>query len=116
MTTSTSTERTTPAAVEGFGALKPRVLYVGYHVNDIERALAFYVGVLGMKEQLRVPLGKGEHEVILGFPEGKSAGVILNARRPMCRVTLTVGSSSRSRTSMQPLRTSPSTVRALRCR
>jgi catechol 2,3-dioxygenase-like lactoylglutathione lyase family enzyme len=77
MTTSTSTERATPAAIENFSALKPRVLYVGYHVNDIERALAFYVGVLGMKEQLRVPLGKGEHEVVLGFPEGKSAGVIL---------------------------------------
>jgi catechol 2,3-dioxygenase-like lactoylglutathione lyase family enzyme len=77
MTTSMSAEHATPAAVEDFNALKPRVRYVGYHVNDIERALAFYVGVLGMKEQLRLPLGNGKHEVVLGFPEGKSAGVIL---------------------------------------
>ncbi len=77
MTTGTSTERSTPATIENFNALKPRVLYVSYHVNDIERALAFYVGALGMKEQLRLPLGKGEHEVVLAFPENKSAGVIL---------------------------------------
>ena len=76
MTTGTSTERSTPATIENFNALKPRVLYIGYHVNDIERALAFYVGVLGMKEQMRLPLGKGEHEVVLVFPENKSAGVI----------------------------------------
>ncbi len=75
--TTTSTERATPAAVENFNALRPHVRYVAYHVNDIERALAFYVGVLGMKEQLRLPLGKGEHEVVLGFPENKSAGVLL---------------------------------------
>jgi lactoylglutathione lyase len=78
MTASTSTEsRTTPAVIDNFNALAPRVLYTAYHVNDIERSLAFYVGVLGMKETLRLPLGKGEHEVILGFPESKSAGVIL---------------------------------------
>lgn len=77
MTTHPSAERATPAAVENFNALKPRILYVGYHVNDIERALAFYVGALGMKEQLRLPLGKGEHEVVLGFPESKSAGLVL---------------------------------------
>jgi lactoylglutathione lyase len=75
--TTVSEDRTTPAALTDFNALKPRVLYVSYHVNDIERALAFYVGVLGMKEQLRLPLGKGEHEVVLGFPENKSAGVVL---------------------------------------
>jgi lactoylglutathione lyase len=77
MSISTSTEHATSAAVENFNALKPRVLYVSYHVNDIERALAFYIGVLGMKEQLRLPLGKGEHEVVLGFPESRSAGVVL---------------------------------------
>ena len=71
------TTGTKPATIENFNALKPRVLYVGYHVNDIERSLAFYVGALGMKEQLRLPLGKGEHEVVLVFPESKSAGVIL---------------------------------------
>jgi lactoylglutathione lyase len=65
------------AVVKDFNAFAPRVLYVGYHVNDIDRALSFYVGVLGMQEQMRLPLGKGEHEVVLGFPNSKSAGVVL---------------------------------------
>jgi lactoylglutathione lyase len=30
-----------------------------------------------MKEQLRIPLGKGLHEAVLGFPEAKGSGVIL---------------------------------------
>jgi lactoylglutathione lyase len=58
-------------------AFKPQVLHVAYHVADIERALGFYVGVLGMKEQMRLPLGKNKSEVILVFPDSKSAGVIL---------------------------------------
>jgi catechol 2,3-dioxygenase-like lactoylglutathione lyase family enzyme len=58
-------------------AFKPQVLHVAYHVADIERALGFYVGVLGMKEQMRLPLGKNKSEVILAFPDSKSAGVIL---------------------------------------
>jgi len=44
---------------------------------DIDRALAFYVGVLGLKEQMRIPLGGDEHEVVLSFPEGKGGGLIL---------------------------------------
>lgn len=58
-------------------AFKPQVLHVAYHVADIERALGFYVGVLGMKETMRIPLGKNKAEVILQFTESKSAGVIL---------------------------------------
>lgn len=67
----------TSDAVIGLNAFKPRITHVAYHVNDIERSLAFYVGVLGLKEQMRIPLGKGEHEVVLGFPEGKGGGLIL---------------------------------------
>jgi lactoylglutathione lyase len=78
MDTTPSSERgAATAAVKDFNAFSPRVLYVGYHVDDIDRALAFYVGVLGMQEQMRLPLGKGEHEVVLGFPNSKSAGVVL---------------------------------------
>lgn len=62
---------------QDLNAFKPQVLHVAYHVADIERALGFYVGVLGMKETLRIPLGKNKAEVILQFPESKSAGVIL---------------------------------------
>jgi len=66
-----------PEAATGFGVFRPRILHTSYHVADIDRALAFYVGVLGMKEQLRLDLSKTLHEVVLGFPDGKGAGVIL---------------------------------------
>lgn len=65
------------AVLQDLNPLKPRVLHVAYHVADIERSLAFYVGVLGMKEQMRLPLGNNLHEVILGFPSSPGAGVIL---------------------------------------
>jgi lactoylglutathione lyase len=63
--------------VQNLNAFKPQVLHVAYHVADIERALGFYVGVLGMKETMRIPLGKNLAEVILAFPDSKSAGIIL---------------------------------------
>lgn len=74
MTTSTATETTTTGKLN---ALKPRISHVAYHVNDIDRALAFYVGLLGMQEQMRLDLSKTLHEVILQFPESKGGGVIL---------------------------------------
>ena len=76
MTASTSTSNdadTTP----GLSAFKPRISHVAYYVSDIERSLAFYIGALGLKEQLRLPLGKGLHEVVLGYPDNKGAGLIL---------------------------------------
>ena len=72
----TATETTSPAAT-GLNALKPRILHVAYHVADIDRALTFYVGALGMKEQMRLDLSKTLHEVILNFPDSKGGGVIL---------------------------------------
>ncbi|MET0390707.1 MAG: VOC family protein [Polyangiales bacterium] len=63
--------------VQNLTSFKPRVTHVAYHVADIDRALAFYVGVLGLQEQLRLPLGGGLQEVILGFPGNPGAGVIL---------------------------------------
>jgi lactoylglutathione lyase len=75
MTSATASESTAKGA--GLNALKPRILHVAYHVNDIDRALAFYTGVLGMQEQMRVDLSKTLHEVILGFPDSKGGGVIL---------------------------------------
>jgi lactoylglutathione lyase len=74
MSTSTSSES---HAAEGLEAFKPRITHIAYHVSDIERSLAFYTGVLGLKEQLRIPLGNGLHEVVLGYPDGKGVGLIL---------------------------------------
>ena len=76
MTSPTATEPRA-SGTTGFDAFKPRILHTSYHVADIDRALAFYVGVLGMKEQMRLDLSKTLHEVVLGFPDGKGAGVIL---------------------------------------
>jgi catechol 2,3-dioxygenase-like lactoylglutathione lyase family enzyme len=75
MTTTTSAADS--GSVSSLAGLKPRLLHVAYHVSDIDRAKAFYVGVLGLKEQMTIPLGNGLQEVILGFPDGPSAGVIL---------------------------------------
>jgi lactoylglutathione lyase len=69
----TQTEKTSG----GINALSPQIAYVSYRVANIERALSFYVGVLGMKEQLRMALGGGVHEVVLSFPEQKGMGLIL---------------------------------------
>ena len=74
-TTATTGESTSQLA--GITGLKPRILHVAYHVADIDRALAFYKGVLGMQEQMRVDLSKTLHEVILQFPDSKGGGVIL---------------------------------------
>ena len=74
---STSAAESPATTPENLLRFKPRILHVAYHVADIERALAFYVGVLGMKEQMRMKLGGGEQEVILAFPESKGSGVIL---------------------------------------
>ena len=76
MSTTTAAESPAPAS-EGLLRFKPRILHVAYHVADIDRALAFYVGVLGMKEQLRMALGNGVHEVVLTFRGAKGMGLIL---------------------------------------
>jgi lactoylglutathione lyase len=74
---STAAAESPASASEGLLRFRPRILHVAYHVTDIDRALAFYVGVLGMKEQLRMKLAAGEQEVVLAFPESKGSGVIL---------------------------------------
>jgi lactoylglutathione lyase len=61
----------------GLNVFKPRLSHVSYRVADIERALRFYVEVLGMTEQIRMQIGKTLHEVVLGFGDAKAGGVIL---------------------------------------
>ena len=72
----------------GLTALEPRITHVAYYVSDIDRALRFYVGALGLVEQMRIPLPGGEHEVVLGFPKGRGGGLILmwNPKRDAPRV------------------------------
>lgn len=77
MTTTTTTTTTASETSADFHAFKPRISHLAYYVSDVERSLAFYVGLLGLKEQLRLPLGKGVHEVVLGYPHGKGSGLIL---------------------------------------
>jgi lactoylglutathione lyase len=78
----TSTNATDSAAASGMiagglNAFKPRLSHVSYHVADIDRALHFYVHVLGMRERLRLQLGKTLNEVVLGFEDARAGGVIL---------------------------------------
>ena len=78
MTTNHSPDHAAGAGTAaGLNAFKPRLTHVSYHVADIDRALRFYVQVLGMKEMLRLQLGKTLHEVVLGFADAKAGGVIL---------------------------------------
>jgi catechol 2,3-dioxygenase-like lactoylglutathione lyase family enzyme len=73
----TSTPNDPGQALSGLNAFRPRIAYVTYNVENVERALAFYVGVLGMQEQMRFPIGGGINEVVLGFPDSKGSGLIL---------------------------------------
>jgi catechol 2,3-dioxygenase-like lactoylglutathione lyase family enzyme len=57
--------------------LRPRVLHTAFHVSDLDLAVGFYTGVLGMQEQMRFELPTGEWECVLVFPDGKGSGVIL---------------------------------------
>jgi len=78
MSSETPLESVTSApATSGMSALRPRLSYVSYHVADRERAVAFYVGVLGMKEQARLELGNGVHEIVLGYADAPGAALIL---------------------------------------
>jgi catechol 2,3-dioxygenase-like lactoylglutathione lyase family enzyme len=72
-----STAQTSAAPAAGINAFRPRILHTAYFVTDIDRALAFYCGLLGMQEQQRFELDGGVKEVILTFPESKGGGVIL---------------------------------------
>ena len=49
---------------------------VGIGVKDLERSIAFYGDVLGMKVLRRFELGY-LNEVVLGFPDGSGANVVL---------------------------------------
>lgn len=69
------------ATAEGLNPFRPRVLYTAYHVQDLDRSLAFYVGLLGLREVTRFQLPSGEWECVLSFvgEDGKptGAGLIL---------------------------------------
>jgi catechol 2,3-dioxygenase-like lactoylglutathione lyase family enzyme len=55
----------------------PNVLgSVGIGVKDLQRSIAFYGDVLGMKVLRRFELGY-LNEVVLGFPEGSGTNVVL---------------------------------------
>jgi lactoylglutathione lyase len=77
MTSTHPSDTAAAAAAPGLNAFKPRLTHVSYHVADIDRALHFYIQVLGMKELMRLQIGKTLHEVVLGFADPKVGGVIL---------------------------------------
>ncbi len=76
-TNDTDSAAATGTTADGLNAFKPRLSHVSYHVADIDRALRFYVQVLGMKELLRLQVGKTLHEAVLGFADARAGGLIL---------------------------------------
>lgn len=115
-------------SASGLNAFRPRIAFVTYNVEAIERALAFYVGVLGMQEQTRFPIGGGMNEVVLAFPDSKGSGLILIWRdegavpvvhgdgysRFVIRVSDIDGAVAALVESGVPLQTPPTDVGALR--
>ena len=66
------------STVSNLQSFSPRVGMVSFRVRDIERALRFYVDVLGMEETMRIPgLGPNEHELVLSYPGKSGAAVML---------------------------------------
>jgi catechol 2,3-dioxygenase-like lactoylglutathione lyase family enzyme len=43
---------------------------VGVPVTDQDRALSFYVGMLGFDKRLDVPIGGGKRWIVVGAPQG----------------------------------------------
>ena len=122
------TPDTAPTNDSALAAFRPSIMYTCYFVADIERSLAFYVGLLGMKEHLRIPIGGGVQEAVLGFPDTKGAGVILmwkadrNARyehgngynRLVLRVSDVDGATSQLRSRGVPVEKEPTDAPGLR--
>lgn len=50
-------------------------------VADQDRAIAFYVGELGMEKRADVPFGEGDRWVEVA-PRGQASGIALSRRRP----------------------------------
>jgi lactoylglutathione lyase len=76
-TNTTDSAAASGMTADGLNVFKPRLSHVCYHVADIDRALHFYVQVLGMTERVRMQLGKTLHEAVLGFADARAGGVIL---------------------------------------
>jgi lactoylglutathione lyase len=68
-----------PPWSNGHGEPLPRVGFVSFAVANLDRSLDFYVRVMGMSEQLRIPLPTGVMEIVLGYPDapGRAAVVLM---------------------------------------
>ena len=52
---------------------------VGIPVTDQDRALSFYVGVLGFGKRLDVPIGPGRRWIVVGAPRGTATIALVAA-------------------------------------
>jgi lactoylglutathione lyase len=69
------------ARAEPAPAIKSQLALTAYYVLDQKRALDFYIGLLGMNERQRIPLGSGVTEIVLGFdPDPATPGILLMHR------------------------------------
>jgi lactoylglutathione lyase len=70
---------TAPAASPA-PAIKAELAYTSYSVLDPKRALDFYVGLLGMSERQRITPSPGVTEIVLGFDQERTPGILLMHR------------------------------------
>jgi lactoylglutathione lyase len=61
-------------------AIKAELAYTSYYVLDQKRALDFYVGLLGMSERQRITPSPGVTEIVLGFDQERTPGILLMHR------------------------------------
>jgi lactoylglutathione lyase len=61
-------------------AIKAELAYTSYSVLDQKRALDFYVGLLGMSERQRITPSPGVTEIVLGFDQERTPGILLMHR------------------------------------
>jgi lactoylglutathione lyase len=69
------------ARAEPAPAIQSQLAFTAYYVLDQKRALDFYIGLLGMNERQRIPIGAGVTEIVLGFDKDPTTPGILLMHR-----------------------------------
>lgn len=72
-------------------SVQPQLIYVSYYVLDQQRALDFYVGLLGMSERQRITPSPGVTEILLGFDKNPASPGVLLMHRADRKAPYTIG-------------------------
>jgi lactoylglutathione lyase len=72
-------------------AIESQLAFTSYYVLDQQRALDFYVGLLGMSERQRITPSPGVTEIVLGFDKDPNTPGILLMHRADRSTPYTIG-------------------------